>query len=249
MTPAGVLSSQGKRKGAPVEKRLSIALESLRRERDWLDAVLENLSEGIVACDADGVLTVFNRATREFHGMPKGSIPAGEWADTYDLYLADGVTPMPKEEFPLFRALRGEDVREAEMVIAPKDRPARTFYVSASALSDAAGNTVGAVGVMNDVTERKEAEKQAVQRLVDDMAAAMRRQKAVELNDEVVQGLAIAKLAAENGLEDKVVDVITRTLEAARAIVTGLLRESVAAGDIKPGDLVRGEATTLPEDP
>lgn len=231
-----------------MEKKLTVALETLRRERDWLDAVLDNLSEGIVACDADGVLTVFNRATRDFHGMPKGKIPAGEWAETYDLYFADGVTPMSKEEFPLFRAMRGEDVREAEMVIAPKGRPPRTFYVSASALSDAEGNTVGAVGVMHDVTDRKEAEKLALQRLVDDMAAKMRRQKALELNDEVVQGLAIAKLAMENDLHDNVLDVLTRTLEAARSIVTGLLEESGTAEGIKPGDLVRNEPAALSKD-
>lgn len=236
-----------------MEKKLTVALETLRRERDWLDAVLDNLSEGIVACDADGVLTVFNRATREFHGMPKGAIPAGEWAETYDLYQADGVTPMPKEEFPLFRAMRGEEVKEAEMVIAPKDRPPRTFYVSASALSDADGDTVGAVGVLRDVTDAKEAEKQAVERLVADRAAAMQRQKALELNDEVVQGLAIAKLAMENGMLDNegnvnVHAVISRTLEAARAIVTGLLEQSKKLRDIEPGDLVREEAALQPED-
>lgn len=220
----------------------------MRRERDWLDTVLENLSEGIVACDLDGVLTVLNRATRQFHGMPKGKIPAGEWAKTYDLYFADGVTPMPKEEFPLFRALRGEDVRDAEMVIAPKDRPPRTFHVSASALHDTNGDTLGAVGVMRDVTDRKEAEQAALQRLVDDMAADMRRQKALELNDEVVQGLAIAKLGIENGLTDDLQDIVTRTLEAARSIVTGLLAEAAAAREIRPGDLVRERGATLPKD-
>lgn len=224
-----------------MEKKLTIALETLRRERDWLDAVLDNLSEGIVACDANGVLTVFNRATREFHGMPKGAIPAGEWAETYDLFHADGVTPMPKDEFPLFRAMRGEEVTDAEMVIAPKDRPPRTFYVSASALSDADGNTVGAVGVMRDVTEHKEAEKQAVQRLIEDRAAKMQRQKALELNDEVVQGLAIAKLAMENGMKRDVLGIISNTLEAARSIVTGLLAESAKLKELEPGDLVREE--------
>lgn len=221
----------------------------MSRERDWLDTVLENLSEGILACDADGVLTVLNRATRQFHGMPKGAIPAGEWAKTYDLYFADGVTPMPKEEFPLFRALRGETVQEEEMVIAPKDRPPRRFFVSASALYDDNNNTLGAVGVLHDVTERKEAEKKALQRLVDDMAADIRRQKALELNDEVVQGLAVAKLALENDVHDDLHDLITSTLEAARSIVTGLLQEAALANDREPGDFVRGQGAALSEDP
>ena len=234
--------------GDDLEEKLSEALEALSRERDWLDTVLENLSEGIIACDADGVLSVLNRATRQFHGLPKGAIPAGEWAETYDLFFEDGVTPMPKDEFPLFRALRGETVREAEMVIAPKDRPPRRFYVSASALFDADGNTLGAVGVLNDITERKEAEREALQRLVDDMAAKLRRQKALELNDEVVQGLAVAKLALENEMHDDLHSLITKTLEAARSIVTGLLEEAAQVREGQPGDFVR-EEPALSEEP
>ncbi|MEJ7714000.1 MAG: hypothetical protein WKF84_30175 [Pyrinomonadaceae bacterium] len=38
--------------------------ETLHREREFLTALLENMSEGIVACDAEGTLTLFNRATR-----------------------------------------------------------------------------------------------------------------------------------------------------------------------------------------
>jgi len=235
--------------GGDLEKELSAALETLQRERDWLDIVLENLSEGIVACDANGVLTVLNRATRQFHGVPKGAIPAGDWAETYDLYFADGVTPMPKEEFPLFRALRGETVQEAEMVIAPKDRPPRRFYVSASALYDDNDNTLGAVGVLHDVTDRKKAEKEALERLVEDMAADLRRQKALELNDEVVQGLVVAKLALENGVHEDLQDLITSTLEAARSIVTGLLADASQARASEPGDFVRKQGAALSEDP
>lgn len=45
--------------------------ERLFAERDFLGAVLESLEEGVVACDADGVLTLFNEATRRFHGLPR----------------------------------------------------------------------------------------------------------------------------------------------------------------------------------
>ena len=123
------------------------------RERDFLAAILENLFEGVVACDADGELTLFNRATREFHGLPEMPIPPEEWAQHYALYNIDGVTPLERDEVPLYRAFRGEDVHDAEMVIAPTGRPPRTVRASGRPLRGADGAITGAVVVMHDVTE------------------------------------------------------------------------------------------------
>ena len=41
--------------------------EPEKSEREFLEAVLYNIEDGIVACNSDGVLTLFNRATRDFH--------------------------------------------------------------------------------------------------------------------------------------------------------------------------------------
>ncbi|HEY9284186.1 MAG TPA: PAS domain-containing protein, partial [Pyrinomonadaceae bacterium] len=92
-------------------------------QQAFLAAVLENVEDGIVACDAAGVLTLFNRAAREFHGLPAAPLPPSRWAEYYDLYAADGRTLMSEEDVPLARALRGEFVTDAEMIIAPKGRP------------------------------------------------------------------------------------------------------------------------------
>lgn len=48
---------------------------SLHKEKDFSNAVLDNIEDGIVACNAEGVLTLFNRATKQFHGLPQKSIP------------------------------------------------------------------------------------------------------------------------------------------------------------------------------
>jgi PAS domain-containing protein len=82
------------------------ALKALEKEQEFLQAVLENISDGIVACNAEGVLTLFNRATREFHNLPAEPLSPEKWADYYDLYLADGKTHMSREEIPLSRALQ-----------------------------------------------------------------------------------------------------------------------------------------------
>ena len=131
---------------------------SLHREQDFLRAVLEHAADGIVACDGDGVLQLFNRATREFHGLPEAPLPSDQWADHYDLYLPDARTRMTTEQVPLFRALRDGAVRDAEMVIVPKDGVPRHLSASGRAVFDAAGRKIGAVVVMHDLTERRLAE-------------------------------------------------------------------------------------------
>ena len=43
------------------------AEESLHEQRRFLEAVLDSIEAGIVACDANGVLTLFNRRARHLH--------------------------------------------------------------------------------------------------------------------------------------------------------------------------------------
>ena len=54
---------------------------ALERERKFMAALLENVSEGIVACDDTGTLTLFNRAARRTHGLPQAPLPADQWAE------------------------------------------------------------------------------------------------------------------------------------------------------------------------
>ena len=43
--------------------------------------ILDNLKVGVVACDAKGNLTYFNKTTREFHGLPQENITSEQWTD------------------------------------------------------------------------------------------------------------------------------------------------------------------------
>ncbi|HWS89531.1 MAG TPA: PAS domain-containing protein [Pyrinomonadaceae bacterium] len=129
------------------------------RQQGFIDALLENVEDAIVACDAAGVLTVFNHAARRLHGRGARPLTADEWADYYDLYLPDGRTRMRKEEVPLYRALQGERVRDVEMVVAPKGGTPRTVLASGGAVYGPGGEKLGAVVVMRDFTEQKEAQE------------------------------------------------------------------------------------------
>ena len=90
-----------------------------------------------------------------------------------------------------------------------------------------------ALAIIRDVTERKEAEKAAL--LARDISA--RQEQALELNDGIVQGLAVAKMAIETGDLDKGLEVIGHTLQQAKAVVAELLGSLEDDRGIQPGDL------------
>lgn len=140
------------------------AEDNLHKQSEFLNAVLENIQDGIVACDEDGKLTLFNRATREFHGLPVVPLMANEWAEHYDLYENDGETKMKPEDIPLARAFKGEDVKEVPMTIRRKDGVKFQILASGKPIFSNSGRRLGAVVVMHNITERKEAEEKMLEK-------------------------------------------------------------------------------------
>lgn len=73
--------------------RRKAAEKKLESERALLSAVFDNIEEAIVICDEKGNLTRFNEAARRLHGLPEMPIPPDQWAEHYDLYNEDKITP------------------------------------------------------------------------------------------------------------------------------------------------------------
>jgi PAS domain S-box-containing protein len=92
-----------------------------------------------------------------------------------------------------------------------------------------------ALAIIRDISDRKRAEAAALRQ--QDMER--RRQQALELNDEIVQGLAVAKMAFDTGKQDQGVGALTQTLRRAQQIVSRLLVDISEEGHLLPGDLVR----------
>lgn len=132
--------------------------EALDEQREFQAALLEHMSEGVVACDANGMLTLFNHAAREFHTIPEEPLPAESWAQHYHLYRLDG-TVMSSSEVPLARAFNGEIIENVEMLIRPPGQTERIVQASGRAMYSRDGRKLGAVVTMRDVTEQKKIEE------------------------------------------------------------------------------------------
>lgn len=130
----------------------------LQGDPNFSQALLDNLSDAVVACDGRGRLILLNRTARNWHGVSADSdLTSDRWAEQFDIYAVDGVTPLAKQDIPLRRALEGESVRNAEIVIAPRGRPARYVLCNGDPVLDANGSKTGAVIVMHDISEQREA--------------------------------------------------------------------------------------------
>ncbi|OMG67499.1 histidine kinase [Stutzerimonas balearica] len=130
----------------------------LDKQQEMNRRLLEALSEAVIACDAEGNLTVFNEKAKQWHGGDAEAISPMQWARRYHLYLADGVTPMPTEQIPLLRALAGEHIADLEMAIVCNGAP-RYVICNANPLYGTGGQLMGAVTVLYDITERKRIER------------------------------------------------------------------------------------------
>ena len=141
-----------------ITKRKQMEAE-LHRNQSFLEAVLESVQDGIVACNAEGQLSFFNKSACRITGLEMKPLMPEDWVDTYSLLDPDGQTPIAFEKTPLFRAFQGETVENQELIIAPDGLPQRWVVCQSSPLYDEAGVKLGAVASMHDVTAQREAEK------------------------------------------------------------------------------------------
>ncbi len=133
-------------------------VEEIEHNQAFLHAVLENIQDGIAACDTEGRLSLSNAATERFHGVDADPIRPEEWSDHYGFFEPDGVTPLPAERVPLFRALRDELVQNQEVVIAPAGQEPRRVISQARPLYDSHGRKLGAMVSSHDITKQRAAE-------------------------------------------------------------------------------------------
>lgn len=143
------------------------AAAEIRRGERFLQVLLDTLDEGIVACDAEGRITVFNPSARRLHGLPEVSDPIGELPTDQGLRHADG-SPIAPRENPLIRAMSGEDVRDAEIVLESEAGERRKVSVNSQPLVDDEGWLLGAVAAMHDVTEQKRNEERLAELALHD---------------------------------------------------------------------------------
>lgn len=149
--------SQARERAARMRSQATV--DELEQRTAVLRAVLSNMSDGVVVADAQGRFLHTNAAAERLLGVPLFDDDPSRWADDYHVFLPDATTPFPPEALPLVRALRGENVDDALLIVRPPGDPnPRWLEVAARPMRMESGSHAGGVAVFRDVTERKQAE-------------------------------------------------------------------------------------------
>ncbi|GIF13121.1 ATP-binding protein [Actinoplanes teichomyceticus] len=120
-----------------------LARHELEQQHRFLDAVLDSLHDGVTACDAAGRVVFANERMRRL------------WADD----PRDGSGGPGGGELGLYRALRGERVRDEPVTRPGRTRRTRHFLMDAQPILGPDASVVGAVQAMQDVTRQRRAER------------------------------------------------------------------------------------------
>ncbi len=146
--------------GETGDTAVGAAMQGPLSEESRFRELLQALPAAIYTTDAAGRITFYNDAAVALWGCHP-ELGKTEFCGSCKLYWPDG-TPMPHDECPMALALREKrPIRGMEAIAERADGVRVPFIPYPSPLYDDAGVLTGAVNMLVDITERKQAEEAA----------------------------------------------------------------------------------------
>ncbi|MBC7645043.1 MAG: PAS domain S-box protein [Thermoleophilia bacterium] len=196
-----------------------------------LNLVFNAVSDGIWIVDDKGITVLVNPAAQRLPGFTADQLAGRSSHEMIHHHHRDGMA-YEIESCPIYRSVfHNKPCLVDDEVFWRADGTSFPVTYSSAPIIDASDVTIGAVQVFRDLSLQIEA-REIELRLA---AAEVAQVKALELNDNVVQRLAVADLALSMGLQEQAVEAIHVALTEGKRIISEwsdgpLVRELAAAG-------------------
>ncbi|NNE01046.1 MAG: response regulator [Pirellulaceae bacterium] len=153
--------------------------------------LLQKLPAAAYSCDADGLITYFNSRAEELWGRsPTLNDPVDRFCGSFRLFSPDGKT-IQHENCWMALALRNQrDYEGEEILIERPDGSRRSVLAYATPFREDSSNIVGAVNVLIDITDRKQAQARISQLLANEKEQSEQLREADRRKDEFLAMLA-----------------------------------------------------------
>lgn len=144
-----------------------------RRRTGELDATINSIADGVLIYSSDGKLIRMNPAAETLLGYPaaEGEAPPAERMAMLSIETVEG-EPFPAEMLPFRRALHGDTVQGAMMIVHTPDGRSIWVLSSAGPIRNPEGELLGAVVTFADITaleDRQERREGLIRRIAHDL--------------------------------------------------------------------------------
>jgi PAS domain S-box-containing protein len=157
------IHAQQKERLASQAQELLQSQNDLEEQQSLLQSVLDSIGEGLIVADTNGKFLLWNPAAERLIGR-SAALPISEWSAYYGNFLPDKVTPLPPDQVPLVRALRGETCSSEIFIRRRGGDETLWLECNASPLHDKTGAPQGGVVAFRDITQRKADEEKIANR-------------------------------------------------------------------------------------
>ena len=132
---------------------------ALRAGKERLARIVETNPNGVTILDRSGRITFANAAAESIFGLIRRAIAERVYNDpAWKITTLEGA-PLPAEDLPFSRVTAtGQVVQGFEHCIEHPDGRRMALSINAAPLRDAAGQTIGIVADITDITSRRQAE-------------------------------------------------------------------------------------------
>jgi two-component system CheB/CheR fusion protein len=150
------MKNQAEQASRHVMKRNPV--EAIARGTEARLHVLLALPAAVYATDRQGRIMLFNEAAVALWGR-RPDLGKDLWCGSWRIYCPDG-TPLPHDQCPMAITLReGRSVRGQEIVVEQPNGKRVCVLPYPEPLRDPFGEMVGAINMLVDITDRKQAEE------------------------------------------------------------------------------------------
>ncbi|HUB78794.1 MAG TPA: ATP-binding protein [Bryobacteraceae bacterium] len=140
-------------------RELAESQSAMQKQAAMLQCILDSMADAVMVADQTGRMVMCNPAAQALFGEEALHTAPQQWTEHSSIYLSETMTPVPVEDLPMFRAMRGENPGATQLLIRRDTGENMWIDVTARVLRQDQDVVRGAVSVIRDVTAIKRTEE------------------------------------------------------------------------------------------
>jgi diguanylate cyclase (GGDEF)-like protein/PAS domain S-box-containing protein len=131
----------------------------IEKQQIFQNAIIENVQDGIIACNSRGKINLMNCAGRELYGFTTTD-PIGKDIGVLNQSTAENGVLLTGAHNPLQRALNGETLTNEEIIVTGENDKEHTLRINGQSMLYDSSESIGAVVSLHDITDINKAKAQ-----------------------------------------------------------------------------------------